>query len=203
MSTAPIRDGNGNLVTVELPPSPGRAAAAASRPVVLASEDFAALGALAETAPGSDTASAGINGRLQRIAQRLTSLIALLPSSLGAKTGANSLSVVPASDAVHVVRAQGRDHETIPASQTDQMLGASGAAGDVLDGLLIVPATTSPGQVSIEYGSTNIVVFQGGADSVSNLVPFWAELGGIASVGGGWEISTGANVSAIAVGDFT
>jgi hypothetical protein len=35
----------------------------------------AKLGALTETAPASDTASAGLNGRLQRIAQRLTTLI--------------------------------------------------------------------------------------------------------------------------------
>lgn len=37
----------------------------------------AAVGSLTETAPASDTASSGLNGRLQRIAQRLTSLIAL------------------------------------------------------------------------------------------------------------------------------
>ena len=38
--------------------------------------DDTMIGALAETAPASDTASSGINGRLQRISQRLTSLIA-------------------------------------------------------------------------------------------------------------------------------
>lgn len=174
-------------------------------PATEAKQDAAAIlsGAVNETAPASDTASSGLNGRLQRIAQRLTSLIALLPASLGAKAGSASLSVVPASDAVTTVRTAGRNHETVAASQTDQMLGATGAAGDVLDGLLVVPATTSPGAVSIEYGSTNIAVFAGGADSVSNLVPFWIELGGIASVGGGWEITTGANVSVIAVGSFS
>src|SRR5689334_21635313 len=38
------------------------------------------LGGVTETAPASDTASSGLNGRLQRIAQRLTSLIALFPA---------------------------------------------------------------------------------------------------------------------------
>lgn len=33
------------------------------------------IGAVTETAPASDTASSGLNGRLQRIAQRLTSLL--------------------------------------------------------------------------------------------------------------------------------
>lgn len=63
-------------------------------------QDAAAVltGAVNETAPASDTASSGLNGRLQRIAQRLTSLIALLPTSLGQKTKANSLAVTLASD---------------------------------------------------------------------------------------------------------
>ena len=56
------------------------------------------IGAVTETAPASDTASSGLNGRLQRIAQRLTSLIALLPTSLGQKTMANGLAVTLASD---------------------------------------------------------------------------------------------------------
>lgn len=57
----------------------------------------ARTGSLTETAPATDTASSGINGRLQRIAQRLTSLIALLPATLGPKAGASSLSVVEAT----------------------------------------------------------------------------------------------------------
>lgn len=63
----------------------------------------ARTGSLTETVPATDTASSGINGRLQRIAQRLTSLIGLLPASLGPKAGSASLSVVPASDAVFKV----------------------------------------------------------------------------------------------------
>jgi hypothetical protein len=49
----------------------------------LSESDFdTKTGSLTETAPASDTASSGLNGRLQRIAQRLTSLIALLPTAL-------------------------------------------------------------------------------------------------------------------------
>lgn len=40
-----------------------------------ASLDPSLIGAVNETAPASDTASSGLNGRLQRIAQRLTSLL--------------------------------------------------------------------------------------------------------------------------------
>lgn len=55
-------------------------------------------GAVNEAAPASDTASSGLNGRLQRIAQRLTSLIAQIPAALGQTTSANSMSVTLSSD---------------------------------------------------------------------------------------------------------
>lgn len=57
-----------------------------------------ALGIVTETAPASDTASSGLNGRLQRVAQRITSLIALVPASLGAKTATASFAVTLATD---------------------------------------------------------------------------------------------------------
>ena len=55
-------------------------------------EFIAKTGSLTETAPVSDTASSGLNGRLQRIAQRITSLISLFPTSLGRKASASSLA---------------------------------------------------------------------------------------------------------------
>jgi hypothetical protein len=94
-------------------------------------------------------------------------------------------------------------YETVAASQTDQALGATGATGDFLLGVLIIPATVSPGAVSIKDGSGSaITIFTGGTTSVSNLVPFFVTLG-IKSTGGAWKVTTGANVSAIGVGKFT
>lgn len=81
-----------------LPASLGSKAAAASFAVTGSTEDVARIGIVTETAPASDTASSGLNGRLQRIAQRITSLIALVPTSLGAKTAANSFAVTLATD---------------------------------------------------------------------------------------------------------
>lgn len=98
------------------------------------------------------------------------------------------------------------EYETVAASQTNQALGASGATGDYLGTVWIVPATTSPGSVVVKDGSTSpdvgITVFTGGASSVSNLVPFPVALG-IRSTSGGWSVTTGANVSVIATGNFT
>lgn len=71
--------------------------------VVRDADTIGLVGGLTETAPASDTASSGLNGRLQRIAQRLTTMMAQLPTTLGIKLAANSLSVAPASDAVFSV----------------------------------------------------------------------------------------------------
>jgi hypothetical protein len=156
MATIPVKDANNDTVDLEKPLVPGRAAAAASRPVVLCNEDFAALG--------------------------------------GGGGGGGDVTITDSDLS---------EYETVAASATDQVLGATGSTGDYLSGVLIVPATLSPGAVSIKDGSGSaITIFTGGATSVSNLVPFFVPLG-IKSTAGAWKITTGATVSAIGVGNFT
>jgi hypothetical protein len=95
------------------------------------------------------------------------------------------------------------NYETVAASQTDQVMGATGAIGDVLDEILVVPASTSPGAVQIKDGAGSaITVFAGGATSVADLKPFRIKIGLIAT-GAGWKLTTGANVSVVGVGKFT
>jgi hypothetical protein len=94
------------------------------------------------------------------------------------------------------------EYETVAASQTAQVLGAAGGTGDYISGLLVVPASTSPGNVLLLDNATSITVFTGGASSVTNLVPFFIPLGMI-SVSGAWKVTTGANVSVIGIGNFT
>jgi hypothetical protein len=94
------------------------------------------------------------------------------------------------------------NYETVAASATAQALGATGATGDFINGILVVPATTSPGNVLLLDNATSITVFTGGATSVSNLVPFFIPLG-MTSVSGAWKVTTGANVSVIGIGKFT
>lgn len=94
------------------------------------------------------------------------------------------------------------EYEDVAASQTDQQIGSSGGAGQHLSHLVVFPATTSPGAVTLTDGSlTGKVVFAGGASSVSNLVPFTIFMG-CDSQSGPWKVTTGANVSVRAVGDF-
>lgn len=204
MATIDVKDAAGSTITLERPPSPGRAAASSSKPSVLSNEDFAAVGATTETAPGTDTGTSGLNGRLQRVAQRLSSILALLPTALGGSGGlkVENVAALPAgTNSVGYVG--GTDYETVAASQTDQVMGPTGASGDYLGGVLIIPTTTSPGVVSIKDGAGSaITVFPGGASSVSNLIPFYVPLGA-KSGSGAWKITTGTNVSAIGVGKFT
>ena len=92
------------------------------------------------------------------------------------------------------------DYETVAASQSDQSLGPVGGAGDVLERLIIVPATTGAGNVSIKDGSGSAIsVFVTG--TLSNLTPIEIPLSAI-STSGAWKVTTGANVSVIAVGQF-
>ena len=96
------------------------------------------------------------------------------------------------------------EYETVAAAQTDQILGVTGAVGDYLGHLLVVPTTTSPGAVSIRDGAAGAVisVFAGGASSVSSLVPFPIPIR-LRALSAGWRVTTGANLSVLAVGNFT
>lgn len=137
--------------------------------------------------------------------------IATLPSALkGSGPAVASPLLADANGALKVslpagaqsVKQAGQKYATVAASQTAQALG-TGAVGDVLASVLIVPATTSPGVVQIKDGSgTAITVFTGGATSVADLKPINVPLNAVSATGG-WQITTGANVSAIAVGTFT
>jgi hypothetical protein len=96
---------------------------------------------------------------------------------------------------------------TIAASATAQILsatsgGTTGATGDYLTFCEIMPATTSPGAVTISDNATTIYSFAGGASSVSNLVS-WPVPFGAPSKSGGWKVTTGTNVSVFCVGKFS
>ena len=94
------------------------------------------------------------------------------------------------------------NYETVAASQTAQVLGLNGAQGDYLQRLIIVPSSLSPGVVTILDNATSINVLPGGASSLTELKPITVEIGAY-SVSGAWKVTTGANVSVIAVGTFT
>lgn len=110
--------------------------------LLLTTSDFdTKTGSLTETAPATDTASSGLNGRLQRIAQRLTSLIAILPAALGAGGGLKvdgSGTALPISGTVAVTGAG----DASAANQTSQITQET-AINTVLG--LIADATVAAG----------------------------------------------------------
>lgn len=96
------------------------------------------------------------------------------------------------------------DYETVAASQSGQALGPRSNGtynkGDILERLIIIPATTAAGTVSIQDGGgTSITVFNTG--TLPDLKPIVVEIGAM-SVSGSWLVTTGANVSVIGVGRF-
>lgn len=104
-------------------------------------------------------------------------------------------------------------YNTVAASQTAQVLvrpadtveaqaAGTGAKGDVLETLLVVPATTSPGAVTLVDGSASVTAFAGGAGSVLDLKPFLIFVGARSQTTA-WKVTTGANVSVVASGRFT
>ena len=195
MATIDVKDAANATVALEKPLAPGRALAAVSRPVALSNEDLAALEAIADA-----VAAGGGGGTPGRAAAAASSPVVLSTedfaalSAIGGGGGGGDVTITDSDLS---------EYETVAASATDQSLGATGATGDYLAGVLIVPATTSPGAVAIKDGAGSaITIFTGGASSVSNLVPFFVPLG-IKSGAGAWQVTTGSNVSAIGVGNFT
>ncbi len=191
-STAPIATDPALVVAISpnTQNANGSAADANSTPVAWSTEGKAQVGSLTETAPASDTASSGLNGRLQRIAQRITSMIALLPTALGGSGGLKVDDIFG-------------QYETVAASATAQVMGATGATGDYLAYVEVFPGTAGCGVVTIlDNASTWGTFAGGGTTALPSLVPFRIDVGAY-STSGAWKITTGANVTCVGVGKFT
>jgi hypothetical protein len=171
-----------NIIVGQAGVAAGAGAVAATVPrVTLASDDpaVATLGATADAA-----ATAGSTGSLSAKLRLVTSQL-------------NTLH----TDSANFIAGE---YETVAASQTDQSLGATGAAGDYLEAVLIVPGTSAAGAVSIKDGAGSAIsIFAGGGTTaLADLAPIYVPLG-IVSTGGAWKLTTGSNVTAIGIGNFT
>jgi hypothetical protein len=138
-------------------------------------------------------------------------VVAISPNSVNANgqtTMANSAPVVIASNQASIpVAATTVDpyaqYETVAASATAQAMGATGATGDYLAGVLVFPGTASCGVVTVLDNATTIGTFAGGGTTaLADLKPFLIPVG-LFSVTGAWKITTGANVTAVGIGRFT
>jgi hypothetical protein len=87
---------------------------------------------------------------------------------------------------------------TVAASQTGAGY-TGGKTGDLISGILVMPAALAAGNIALLDGATSISVFVTG--TLADLKPFWIPLG-FRSINGAWTITTGASVSVIVVGAF-
>lgn len=93
------------------------------------------------------------------------------------------------------------DHEEVAASQTDQVLGVTGAAGDVLTRLIITVTTAASAAVSIKDGSGSSIPIL--PNSPGNGVGVYVVPIGAVSSSGAWKVTTGAGSTVMAIGRFT
>lgn len=90
-------------------------------------------------------------------------------------------------------------YETVAASQTQQVLGGTGATGDFLHRIVVNVTTTATSAFSIIDGSTTILSV---ANSALPNAVYNYELNA-ASQNGAWKVTTGAGVSIVGIGAFT
>lgn len=93
------------------------------------------------------------------------------------------------------------DYEAVAASQTDQVLGVTGATGDFLHKLVIVVATAATAATSIKDGSGSAISVL--PNSPGGGIGVYEVEFNMVSTGGAWKVTTGAGASVIAVGRFT
>lgn len=100
-------------------------------------------------------------------------------------------------------RLKGDRYATAAAGGTRDL--GTGAVGDILRSVVLVPATTAPGAVQIKDGADAAITIYTGGTVSAELQPIKIEFGshGITSRTGKWQLVMGANVSAVASGSFT
>lgn len=99
-----------------------------------------------------------------------------------------------------VQRDYGYQYETVAASQTAQVLGAAGAAGDYLHRLIVTVNTSATSTVTLTDGVTAIAIVP--ANVASGIGVINVEVNA-ASLTSGWKVTTGAGVTVLAVGKFS
>jgi hypothetical protein len=91
----------------------------------------------------------------------------------------------------------GTFYETVAASQTAQVLGVTGGAGDTLQRLIITVTTSATSTVTLLDGGTSYII----VPPVTPVGVYVIEINAV-SVNGAWKITTGAGVSVMGVGNF-
>jgi len=99
-----------------------------------------------------------------------------------------------------IQRDYGYQYETVAASQTAQVLGGSGAAGDYLHRLIVTVNTAATSTVTLTDGVTAIAIVPANVGTGVGVLNIELNM---ASLTSGWKVTTGAGVTVVAVGQFS
>ena len=89
-------------------------------------------------------------------------------------------------------------YEAVAASQTDQVLGGTGAVGDYVHRLLVAVATAATSTVTLKDGANTVL-------SIPANTPigvYSVEVNAVSRTGA-WSVTTGAGVTVVGVGVFS
>ena len=92
----------------------------------------------------------------------------------------------------------GFKYEHVAASQTAQVLGATGAAGDYLHRLIITVSTAATSTISLLDNTTSHTLV-----AANTAIGVYSVEVNTKSVNGAWKITTGAGAEVVAIGNFT
>ena len=92
----------------------------------------------------------------------------------------------------------GTFYETVAASQTAQVLGTTGAAGDTLMRLIITVGTAATSTVALLDNATSYAIMAANTP----IGVYTIEINAV-SVSGAWKITTGAGATVMVVGNFS
>ena len=92
----------------------------------------------------------------------------------------------------------GFKYEHVAASQTAQVLGATGAAGDYLHRLIITVSTAATSTVSLLDNTTSHTLV-----AANTAIGVYSIEINTFSKNGAWKVTTGAGAEVVAVGNFT
>lgn len=95
----------------------------------------------------------------------------------------------------------GSAYQAVAASQTNKILGATGATGDYLGSLVITVGTAATAAVSIKDGAGSAIPIM--PNSPGGGVGVYTVPIGAVSTSGAWQVTTGAGSSVVAFGKFT
>ena len=89
-------------------------------------------------------------------------------------------------------------YETVAPSQTAQILGSTGAKGDIVTNLIITVSATATSTVALIDNATSYTLVAANTPIGVYMLTLDAQ-----SVSGAWKITTGAGASVFATGQFT